>query len=190
MTDYTVSAWPIDRVLPHPDNPRFNDGEAVEAVARSIQRFGFQQPIVVDADGIVIAGHTRLKAARLLGLAEVPVHVAADLDPVKVREYRIADNRLGELAEWDWRKLADELRGLEAPADTLFSEAEIANLLAAEWPDAGDPEEPNRQAGGHAVHFTPEQWRIVEQAISAIRADTDPTISQTRAVQLICEAFQ
>lgn len=97
----------IDKIRPYENNPRNNDG-AVEAVANSIREFGFQQPIVVDMDGVIIAGHTRYKAALSLGMTEVPV-VYADLPPEKVQAYRLADNKTGELAGWNFAKLQEEL---------------------------------------------------------------------------------
>lgn len=81
----------IERVQPYERNPRVND-PAVDAVARSIKEFGFRQPIVVDENGTVVVGHTRLKAARQLGMTKVPVHVAKELTPEQTRAYRIADN--------------------------------------------------------------------------------------------------
>lgn len=82
-----------DDIIPYDKNPRFNDN-AVEAVAASIEEFGFQQPIVVDKDHVVIVGHTRLKAAKLLGRETVPV-VVADLPADKANAYRLADNKTG-----------------------------------------------------------------------------------------------
>ncbi len=100
-----------EKVRPYERNPRLNDA-AVEAVARSLREFGFRQPIVVDTQGVIIVGHTRWKAAQSLGLKKVPVHVA-DLDPVKARAYRIADNQTATIAEWDMDLLPGELRDLE-----------------------------------------------------------------------------
>ena len=97
----------LDEIRPYYNNPRHND-DAVEAVANSIREFGFQQPIVVDSDGIIIVGHTRLKAAERLGLETVPV-VVADLDEEKANAYRLADNKTGELASWDLQALEVEL---------------------------------------------------------------------------------
>lgn len=94
--------------MPYEDNPRRND-DAVEKVANSIEEFGFQQPIVVDKDGVVVVGHTRLKAAQELGLSEVPVVVADNLTPEQVKAYRLADNKTAEFADWDWDKLTEEL---------------------------------------------------------------------------------
>lgn len=106
-----VKYAPIADVRPYEDNPRHNDG-AVEAVANSIREFGWKQPIVVDADGTIVVGHTRWKAAKRLGMDEVPVVVASDLTPEQCAAYRLADNRVGELAEWDAELLAQELDGL------------------------------------------------------------------------------
>ena len=99
-------------LTPYPNNPRDNDA-SVPRVKASIQEFHFQSPILVDPDGVVIAGHTRLKAALELGLAEVPVVVVDDLTPEQVRAYRLADNKAGEASEWLDAMLAEELAMIE-----------------------------------------------------------------------------
>lgn len=99
-------------LIPYANNPRFNDG-AVDAVAASIKEFGFKVPIVVDSDGVIVTGHTRVKAAERLGLELVPVIVAGDLSPERVKAFRLADNKTSELAEWDMGKLDIELGGIE-----------------------------------------------------------------------------
>ena len=96
------------RLRPYENNPRINDG-AVEAVAKSIDEFGFKVPIVADSDYVIIAGHTRLKAAERLGLKTVPVVIADDLTEEQARAFRLADNKTAELAEWDFEKLNEEL---------------------------------------------------------------------------------
>ena len=102
----------LDSIRPYPGNPRRND-LAVDAVATSLREFGFRQPIVVDDDGVIIAGHTRFKAALQLGLAEVPVHVATGLTPAQTKAYRLADNRTAAIATWDDDALVTELLGLK-----------------------------------------------------------------------------
>lgn len=102
----------LDEIRPYANNPRKND-EAVEAVANSIREFGWKQPIVVDADGVIIVGHTRYKAAQMLGLKTVPVLVADDLSDDKVKAYRLADNKTNELAEWDLSALETELAQID-----------------------------------------------------------------------------
>lgn len=98
----------IGDIRPYEKNPRLNDG-AVEKVAESIRNFGFKQPIVVDADGVIIAGYTRYKAAQRLGMKTVPVLVASDLSPEKVKAYRLADNKVSDFAIWDNKLLLEEL---------------------------------------------------------------------------------
>ena len=100
----------IGELFPYFNNPRNND-VAVEAVAESIKQFGFQNPIIIDKENVIIAGHTRYKAAQLLGIEEVPV-IVADLSDDQARAYRLADNKTGELAEWDFEKLNAEITEL------------------------------------------------------------------------------
>jgi DNA modification methylase len=122
----------IDDIRPYEKNPRVND-QAVEAVAASLREYGFRQPIVIDADGVIIVGHTRWKAAKKLGLAKVPVHVARDLPPEKVKAYRIADNQTNTLADWDYELLPIELKDLQAAEYNLdllgFSAEDLAKML-------------------------------------------------------------
>ena len=117
-----VESWPVERVTPYAKNPRRNDA-AVDAVARSIQQYGFRQPIVVDKKGVVIVGHTRLKAAKQLGMTHVPVHVAKDLSASKASALRIADNKTNEIAEWDADLLNAEVRALAQLPD--FKDIEL-----------------------------------------------------------------
>jgi hypothetical protein len=106
-----VEQWSIDKVIPYARNPRKNDN-GVAKVAASLKEYGFRQPIVVDADGVVIVGHTRLKAAQQLGMDKVPVHVATGLTANQVKAYRIADNRVAEESEWDEELLSLEMSDL------------------------------------------------------------------------------
>jgi len=150
-----IETVPIDRLYCSPTNPRHND-EAVPKVAASIRRFGWQQPIVAKRDGEVIAGNTRLKAAQSLGMTEVPVwwFDGSDLDAVA---YSVADNRLGELAQWDDSALArllEQLKAEDALDGVGFDTEEIdrlaADLLAEEHVDRDlddeGPDEPPEQA--------------------------------------------
>lgn len=128
----SVEQMEIGRVVPYVRNPRKN-APAVAKTAASLREFGWRQPIVVDEALTVIAGHTRLLAARSLGMATVPVHVAKGLTKAQVRAYRIADNRTGQEAEWDndllaleFADLADE--GFDATL-TGFDNDELAQVL-------------------------------------------------------------
>ena len=108
----TVQIIPLDDIKPYEKNPRKND-QAVDAVAKSIEQFGFKVPIVIDADNVIVAGHTRYKAAQKLHLEFVPCIVADDLTPAQVKAFRLADNKVSELAAWDDALLLDELDGLD-----------------------------------------------------------------------------
>ena len=99
-TTMNIEIRDVATIRPYEKNPRIND-KAVDAVVASLQEFGFRQPIVVDESGVVIVGHTRLKAALKMGLDRVPVHVATGLTPEQVRAYRITDNKTIDLSEWD-----------------------------------------------------------------------------------------
>ena len=146
MTDKStlnVSWVSINRLYNSPANPRHND-EAVGPVADSLRRFGWRQPIVAKPDGEVIAGNTRLKAAVQLGMTEVPV-VRFEGSEIEATAFAIADNRTGEVAEWDEPALAqllDELRKEDALDGVGFDPADIDELLQQleEPEDEGNPD--------------------------------------------------
>lgn len=120
------------------NNPRINDG-AVTAVAESIERFGFKVPIVIDSGGVIIAGHTRKKAAERLGLASVPCIVADDLTPEQIKAFRLADNKTGELADWDFSALEKELAELYDFDMSVFGFDEInVDFEMGDEADQGD----------------------------------------------------
>jgi DNA modification methylase len=140
-----IELWPLSRIKPYPGNPRVNDS-AVDSVMKSIQEFGFRQPIVVDEHNVIVVGHTRYKAAQKLGLETVPVHMASGLSAEQIRAYRIADNQTATLADWDLELLPLELMGLQEAGFDLnllgFTAAELTSYLASE-PEAGltDPDD-------------------------------------------------
>lgn len=106
-----VTNKPILEIKPYGKNPRKND-TAVDKVAASIKEFGFKQPIVIDKNGEIIAGHTRYRAAKKIGLDVVPVVIADDLSETQIQAYRLADNKTAEFSEWDFDMLAEELKEL------------------------------------------------------------------------------
>lgn len=114
-----VKSMSIDDIKPYENNPRDND-DAVDSVANSIKEFGWQQPIVVDKDNVIIVGHTRYKAAKKLGMDKVPVVVASKLTPEQVKAYRLADNKSGELADWNTKLLDEELQNIDEIDMTAF----------------------------------------------------------------------
>lgn len=107
-----ITDKPLKALHPYERNPRKND-KAVKAVAKSIEEFGFKVPLVIDSDNVIVAGHTRFKAAMKLGLDKVPCVIADDLSPDQIKAFRLADNKVGELAEWDDDLLLQELNDIE-----------------------------------------------------------------------------
>ena len=103
----------VDELIPYINNPRLNDN-AVDAVASSIKNFGFKNPILIDKNNEIINGHTRLKAAKKLGLKKAPVIVDDDLTEAQKKAFRLADNKVSEIAEWDFKALQCELEELES----------------------------------------------------------------------------
>jgi len=135
----------VERLVPYARNPR-NNAKAIDAVKASIAEFGFRQPIVVDENMVVIVGHTRLEAAKALGLKTVPVHVAAGLTPAQARAYRLMDNRSHENAEWDDELLRLEFGDLKLDGFDLdltgFDQDQLSELLAGESVEGlTDPDE-------------------------------------------------
>jgi DNA modification methylase len=184
---------PLSEIRPYERNPRHNE-HAVDAVARSISEFGFRVPIVVDEDGVILAGDTRFKAAQRLGRTEVPVHVALGLSAEKKRAFRIADNKVAEAATWDRDRLVAELadlRGLEFDLSlTGFGDDELIDLLEPNHgkadPDAVPPipQAPTARLGdvwllGHhrLVCGDARDARVMSQALGGEPAEivwTDP----------------
>lgn len=117
----------LDDIRPYERNPRVIPQAAVDAVARSIQAFGFRAPIIVDGQGVILAGHTRYKAAQQLGLAEVPVIWQSDITDIQARGYRIADNKVGELSAWDRDALDAEVRELAGSVDAVLDAIGLAD---------------------------------------------------------------
>ena len=111
-----IKEFGIDELKPYEKNPRRNDA-SVDYVANSIKAFGFKVPIVIDRNGKIVAGHTRYKAAKKLGMKKVPCIVADDLTEAQIKAFRLADNKVGEFSEWDMDLLGDELEDLSGSID-------------------------------------------------------------------------
>lgn len=144
QTPYRMT--PLTDIKPYAHNPRIIPQAAVDAVARSIQAFGFRQPIVVDGNGVILAGHTRYKAAQQLGLGEVPVVWQTDITDLQARGYRIADNKVAELSAWDRDALDAEVRELADLGDidigaVGLADWELERILREDEPVHGAPEE-------------------------------------------------
>src|ERR1019366_3510676 len=133
-----IEIWPVDKLIPYDRNPRTHSEEQVTQIAASIAEFGFVNPVLVDNDAGIVAGHGRLRAALKLQLDHVPVIVLDHLTPAQRKAYLLADNKLAEMAGWDKDLLRLELKDLETADFDLsvigFSDEELRDLLA-------DPEE-------------------------------------------------
>ena len=147
MEKITVEQWPIDRLIDYIRNPRKND-HAVEKVAAAIHEFGFRVPILAKSDGLIVDGHLRIKAARKLGMAVVPVIVADDMTDIQIKAFRISVNKMADLAGWDIPMLNLELEDLKLEGFDLnltgFDADEILGLLGDDQDEDGanDDESP------------------------------------------------
>lgn len=129
----------LDELIPYENNPRINDG-AVKYVAASIKEFGWKVPMVIDSNNVIVSGHTRFKAAQELGITEAPCIIADDLTEEQIKAFRLADNKVGEIAQWDMGKLELEMEELNLDmAD--FGFIELADLDVDEFFEDAEPKE-------------------------------------------------
>jgi hypothetical protein len=178
----------IEEIFPYENNPRLN-AKAISKVAASIKEFGFLQPIVTDAKGVIIVGHTRFEGAKQLGMAEVPVHIAVGLTEDQVRAYRINDNRSGEVATWDEEFLKLELSELKGEnfnvqltgyalqdIDLILADVEAQPSYADSDSAVGSPHREARQQDsipesvsivGYDVLISPEEFKRAIERIES-----------------------
>lgn len=156
-----------ETLKPYENNPRDNH-RAIDLVAGSIDNYGFLQPIVIRPDGTIIVGHTRLEAAKKLGLEKVPVVVAADLTEEQADKYRIVDNKVGELSYWDIDLLNEELGQLSkeqaATAGFQIEETGVFDLVKM-----GDfiPEGSDKTTFSMTLNFTKPEYELVSRFVEA-----------------------
>lgn len=137
----------LDKLIPYENNPRKN-AKAVKAVAESIKQFGFKVPIIVDKDLVIVAGHTRALAARKLGLTEVPCIIADDLNKDQVKAFRLVDNKVAEIAEWDIEALIQELNEIEMDLSLFgFEKQKGINDVVEDEFEIELPKKPNAKRG-------------------------------------------
>jgi len=142
---------PLGEIHPYKNNPRKN-AKAVDAVAESIKRYGFLVPIVLSADGEIVAGDTRYKAAKKLKLKTAPCVVADELDPEQIKAFRLADNKVGEIAEWDMDLLSAELADL----------AVDMSVFGFDLPAVGDTDDAAGSDAGKDTSFNyQEQYGVI-----------------------------
>lgn len=128
-TPLSIEIWDIEKVLPYENNIKLHDEEQVQKIAESIKKFGWDQPIVVDKDGVIIKGHGRTEAAKLLGLKKVPVLVRRDLTEEQIKASRIADNRVA-ISDFDTIGLQKEIENISLDLHGIFDDKELAFLEA------------------------------------------------------------
>lgn len=151
----------LEELTPYENNPRHNES-AVPYVANSIREFGFKVPIIIDSEGTIVAGHTRYKAAQRLGLETVPCIVADDLSEEQVRAFRIADNKVAEMATWDADALSVELSEIE------MADIDMGDFGIIDVPDADDIVDIDADGIGgsdaslHKVTVDGTSWNIAE----------------------------
>lgn len=180
----------VEDLIPYENNPRNND-DAVDKVALSISSFGFKVPIIVDRNNVIVAGHTRLRAAKKLGLTTVPTIRADDLTDDQIRAFRLADNKVSEFASWDMEKLEQELEALDIDMsmfgfDALEKELEDLDIQEDDYePDEDTEKEPPRakvgdiyKLGDHRLmcgdSSDPEAVRALMGGAQADMVFTDP----------------
>ena len=141
MKEMNIIYKNVEEIIPYENNPRNNE-EAIEYVANSIKEFGFKNPIIIDKENVIIAGHTRLLACKKLGIEKVPVIVADDLTEEQIKAFRIADNKVSEKAGWDLDKLKLELEDLDFDmTDFGFGDFELSMLLDDVEPEPYDDDD-------------------------------------------------
>jgi DNA modification methylase len=171
MTELQVVPWPVERLIPYARNARTHSDEQVAQIAASIAEFGWTNPIIAGSDGIVIAGHARLQAARKLGMAEVPVIVLDHLTETQRRALVLADNRLALNAGWDEDMLRVELTTLEEEGFNLdlvgFTDGELEDLLrdAEPFPPGGTDEDAVPETPESAVTVPGDVWLLGEHRL-------------------------
>jgi DNA modification methylase len=157
-----IELWPVEKLIPYDRNARTHSDEQIEQIARSIQEFGFTNPILVDTQDGILAGHARLRGALRAGLPQVPVIVLDHLSEAQKRAYILADNKLALNAGWDDELLAKELAALEQDGFdrslTGFSDAELAELLAQDQLDHDENAVPDK--GAIAVSRPGDLWLL------------------------------
>ena len=136
----------IDELIPYENNPRLND-EAVQYVKNSIKEFGFKVPIVIDKDNVIIAGHTRIKASKELGIKDIPCIIADDLTEEQVKAFRLADNKVAEKSLWDYSKLDEELDSILDIDMSMFD----FNQSDIDWNDIEEISEETYQEPSHKM---------------------------------------
>ena len=174
---YTVEMMPITELKEYANNPRINK-ESVEKVVLSINTVGWKVPIIVDEDNVILAGHTRLKAAQLIGLNEVPVHTALDLSESQKTAFRIMDNKSQDYSEWNDDLLREELLKLSDLDFDLNLTGFNANEIQKLTEDMLEFTEPEEIIGNEDINFDDFQTSNIRMVNLFLTQDTEPVFQE------------
>lgn len=155
----------INELVPYDNNPRIND-DAVEYVANSIKEFGFKVPIVIDKNNVIIAGHTRIKASKELGIEEIPCIIADDLTEEQIKAFRLADNKVSEKSMWDYSKLDEELDSILDIDMSMFDFDIVEDSFDTDFSLADGDREPIQTM---SFSFSDDQVETINEAISKMK---------------------
>ena len=178
MKEMKIEYIPLEKIKPYENNPRIND-DAVKYVANSIKEFGFKVPIIIDENNVIVAGHTRLKAAKKLGFEKVPCIRADDLTENQIKAFRLADNKVGEIATWDFNSLAVELANIENINMSNFN-FEPLDISPDDFGNSfvlPDGEKPEICTMTFTVHE--KQKELIEYAMSLVKDEDIETFGNT-----------
>ena len=155
MKKIEIKYIPIDGIKPYKNNPRLNE-DAIPYVMNSIKEFGFKNPIILDKNSVIVAGHTRLESAKRLGMKEAPVIYADDLTEEQVKAFRLADNKVSEKSMWDYTKLDEELDSILDIDMSMFD----FNTSDIDWNDIEEISEETYQEPSHKMLECPKCHHI------------------------------
>lgn len=178
MKEMKIEYITLDKIKPYENNPRIND-YAVKYVANSIKEFGFKVPIIIDENNVIVAGHTRLKAAKKLGFEKVPCIRADDLTENQIKAFRLADNKVGEIATWDFNSLSVELANIENINMSNFN-FEPLDVSPDDFGNSfilPDGEKPEICTMTFTVHE--KQKELIEYAINLVKDETVETFGNS-----------
>lgn len=173
-----IEEMKLSDIIPYDKNPRKNDG-AVDSVAESIKQFGFKVPIIIDKDNVIVTGHTRYKASKKLGLEKVPCIRADDLTEEQIKAFRLADNKVGEIAEWDFNILNAELEEI-LEIDMSDFGFEMSEISAEDFgTDFDIPNDGEKEIGQMTFTLHQKQKELIEYAMELVKDDIAETFGNT-----------
>jgi len=181
MSKLIFETWPIEKLIDYVNNPRKND-HAVDKIAAAMREFGFRCPIIVKSDGLVVDGHLRLKAAKKLGLIEVPVILADDMTDLQIKAFRLSVNKMAELADWDNELLSIELEFLKDEGfDLDLLGFDDASLELPDYSDKNkelDADDFSDDVMELKLKFSQEQYEFIIEKLRKINSSHEMALLQ------------